>query len=185
MRALPKAKTFIVMLLTVAFIVLLVTEVARESPRNGIRRTEPIRQNMARLHQILLTLERHFDTVHEVNETEQIVVMQSAVTLLKEYLLPHLAAEEAALYPTVDRHLLGSRASSTEAMRREHDIMRRWIHEMETLANASLPDHNSFARRGERLLGLIEAHFEVDQEVLLPVLDHALPLTGGRTKDRE
>lgn len=179
MRTLPKTRTWIVLILTLGFLGLLVTEVARENPVDGHRRTDPIRQNLSRLRGVLMTVERHLDSVHEVNESEQLVLMQSAVELFREYLLPHLAAEEAVLHPAVDRQLPRSSASVTEAMRQEHDILRRWVRELEGLAYGSMPDHDAFVRRGERLLGLIEAHFEVDEEVLYPVLDRALPL--GKT----
>ena len=171
----PKEKTWIMILLSAAFLILLVTEVARESPGNGMCRTEPIRQNLHRLQRILFTMEDRFESLHQVNESEQLVLMQSVVCLLKEYLLPHLAAEEAVLYPAVDRHLQVPSASLTRVLVREHGIMRRWIEEMEDLAYRSMPDHNAFVRRGERLLGLMEAHFEVDEGALFPLLDQAPP----------
>lgn len=184
MKSIPKERTWIILVLTATFFALLMTEVARETPRNGMRRTEPIRQNMARLRTILMTLEQQLDTLHELNESEQVVVMRSAVDLLKDYLLPHLAAEEASLYPAVDRQLHGSRLFPTEAMKLEHAIMRRWIQEMEAQADAAMPDHNVFARRGERLLGLVEAHFEVDEAVLFPVLDQAVPLAAEKARGK-
>lgn len=177
MRAGPRPKTVIMLLAGVAFFILLVTEVARENPVGGPRRTEPLRQNMARLRKVLMTVERQFESVHQVNETRQVELMHDAVGLLKDYLLPHLAAEEAVLYPAVDNLLPPSPASATQALIREHDLMRLWIREMESLADGAMPDHNAFARRGERLLGLIEAHFAVEEAVLFPVLDGAAPLT--------
>jgi hemerythrin-like domain-containing protein len=177
MRTLPKAKTWITFFFVLGFFALLMNEVARETPSDGARRTEPIRRNLDRLRRILLGVERQFESVHEVNEAEQIVLMQSAVGVLKEYLLPHLSAEEAALYPELERTIPPFPGSVTPAMKREHDLLRQWIAELETLANAPLPDHNAFARRGERLLGLIEAHFEVEESVIFPLLDQAAPLT--------
>jgi hypothetical protein len=38
-----------------------------------------------------------------------------------------------------------------------------------------MPDTDAFIRRGERLLGLIESHFEVDEALLFPILDEAPP----------
>jgi hemerythrin-like domain-containing protein len=163
----------IMLLVSAAFLILLVTEVARETPADGARRTEPIRQNLARLRKVLLTLERQFETIHDVSETRQIQLMHDAVGMLQEYLLPHLAAEEAVLFPAAERELAPSPASVTQALRREHEILRLWIDHLEALANGPLPDHNEFARRGERLLGLIEAHFDVEETVLFPVLDRA------------
>jgi len=180
MRYLPKSKTWIMFLVTLGFLALLVTELPREISLSGARRTDPIRQNLAELRRVLMTLERPFEAVHEVNECEQAVLMQSALETLKDFLLPHLAAEEDVLYPAVDRELPASWARVTDAMRQEHEIMRRWIGDLERLADGPLADHNAFARRGERLLGLIEAHFEVDESILFPILDQAVPLTRAK-----
>ena len=183
MQTMPPAKTWLMFLLTFGFFGLLVTDVARECPVNCARRTEPFRQNLGRLRKVLLSLERHLDSLHEVNESEQMVLMQSAVTLLHDYLLPYLAAEEAVLHPAVERQLPGSGVQPTRLLHLEHDIMRRWIQEMEEEMNGSLPDHNAFARRGERLLGLIEAHFEVDETILYPLLDQVTPLTRRTVRE--
>lgn len=170
----PSPRTLIALTLTAAFVGLLVTEISQEPPCvRCLHRTGPIRQNMARLQRVLMTVERHFESLTVVSETQQIALMNGVVGVLKEYLLPHLAAEEAVLYPAVDRALSGSAVAWTRTLRREHEILRRWIDELEAQANASLPDRAAFIRRGQRLLGLIEAHFEVDGEELLPVLDEA------------
>jgi len=163
MRLLPDVKTWITLFLTLGFFALIMNEVAKEAPPDCAGRTEPIRQNFSRLRKILLGVEQQAESVREVNESEQIILMQSAVDTLKDYLLPQLSAEEAVLYPAADRVTPPAPASITQAMRREHEIMRQWMHEMEALANASLPDPHAFARRGQRLLGLIEAHFDVEE----------------------
>jgi hemerythrin-like domain-containing protein len=183
MHALKSTKTWMVFLLTVGFLGLFVTEITREIPPMGVPRSEPMRGNLPHLRKILLTLERELGALPEVQDSERVALMQSAVGLLKECLLPHLAAEEEVLYPAVDRELRGSSVSPTQAMKEEHDIMRRWIRQMELIAVASLPDPNAFARRGERLLGLLEAHFDVEEAVLFPVLDQAMPLTEVEFKE--
>lgn len=182
MRPLPKAKTWITLLLGVGFLSLLATEVARETPQNVPRTTDPLRQNLARLQSVLGTAERHLDALREVNETEQVRLMQSTADLFKEYLLPHLAAEEAVLHPAADRQLPSTQGRLTVVLRHEHDILRRWVRDLESLANASMPDRHEFARRAERLLGLVEAHFEVDESVLYPILDR--PALLSRTMPR-
>jgi hemerythrin-like domain-containing protein len=181
MREFSKATMVAGALLTALFLAILATETSRECPVVGeLSRTEPIRRNMERLQNVLMTVERHLDAIPHLSEASQIAMMNASVSLLKEYLLPHLDAEEAVLYPAVDRLFAGTSVSWTEALRREHQIFRRWIEEMEAQANASMPDAPSFVRRGERLLGLIEAHFEVDAETVLPLLDGLRPLTSAR-----
>jgi len=177
MRELPSPKTVVRLLLSAAFLILLVTEVAREAPVGEVRRTEPIRRNLAQLRKVLLSLERQFEAVHERSESRQVQLMHDAVGMLQDYLLPHLAAEEAVLFPAAERELAPCPASVTQALTREHEIMRLWIHELETLADQSAPDPPAFVRRGERLLGLIEAHFDVEEAVLFPIIDRAAPLS--------
>jgi len=171
----PKEHFRIMAVLTTAFLALLITDVARESFPEGMCRTEPIRRNLHRLQTILFTAEDQFEALHGQNECEQLLLMQSVVGHLKDYLLPHLAAEEAVLYPAAERQVPGPAASLTTVLVREHAIMRRWIQEMEELATRSMPDTDAFIRRGERLLGLIESHFELDEGLLFPILDEASP----------
>ncbi len=171
----PKLHFRIMMILTAVFVALLVTEVARETPGTMMCRTEPIRRNLHRLQTILFTAEDRFEILRGMNECDQLVVMQSVVDLLKDYLLPHLAAEEAVLYPAAERQLPVPAAALTPVLVREHAIMRRWVEEMEELATRSTPDADAFIRRGERLLGLIESHFEVDESLLFPILDEMPP----------
>ncbi len=171
-----KEKIWIMTALTAGFIALLVTDVARESPGNGPCRTEPIRRNLHRLQKILFTAEGEFEALRLSNEDDQRIIMHRVVRLMKAYLLPHLAAEESVLYPAVDRRLPAPSASMTQIMVGEHAIMRRWLEEMEDLATRSTIDAHAFVRRGERLLGLIECHFELDEGLLFPILDQAPPL---------
>jgi iron-sulfur cluster repair protein YtfE (RIC family) len=176
----PRIKAWAVMVLTLAFLALLITDVARETPCHGMRRTEPIRRNLHRLQSILFTVERWLGALPDAGESEQKDLMHNTVGILKDYLLPHLAAEEAVLHPAVDRRQPEVMLAPTQVLKQEHDVMRRWIKELETLADAPLPDHKAFACRGERLLGLIEAHFELDESLLFPILDQESPWTRGR-----
>jgi hypothetical protein len=58
-------------------------------------------------------------------------------------------------------------------MRYEHTIVGRWIDELAAMAAGPTLDAKAFARKSDRLLGLIAAHFEEEEEVLLPILDRA------------
>src|SRR5688572_25260494 len=125
----PSPRILIALTLTVAFVGLLVTEISQESACDRCPPlTGPIRENMARLQRVLMTVERHFESLADVTETKELIaLMNGAVGVLKESLLPHLAAEEAVLDPAVDRALAGSSVAWTRTLRREHRILRRWI----------------------------------------------------------
>lgn len=99
---------------------------------------------------------------------------QFVVKFLKEHILKHAEWEEARLYPAVDKRTHAGEYPFTGSMRYEHRIVGRWIGELETMANAGTLDATRFARNTDRLLGLIAAHFEEEEEVLLPILDKSM-----------
>jgi hemerythrin-like domain-containing protein len=90
---------------------------------------------------------------------------------LTDHIVPHAKWEEERLYPAVDRRTHGGEHAFTSTMRYEHRVVGRWIEELTALANAPALDAGAFARKTDRLLGLISAHFEEEEEVLLPILD--------------
>jgi iron-sulfur cluster repair protein YtfE (RIC family) len=98
-----------------------------------------------------------------------------AVTFLRDHLVPHAQAEEAVLYPIVER--LQDAAGSTATMVADHL-------EIVTRIEALVPVIEAFSQRSPaeadandlraRLYGLeaiLELHFGKEEEVLLPVLD--------------
>lgn len=103
---------------------------------------------------------------------EQKATMTEIVTCLSENIHSHAKVEEEVLYPVVDR-AAGSPADYpfTATMRYEHRIVGRWITELRSIAGQPSPDITAFARRADNLLGLVSAHFEEEEDILLPVLD--------------
>lgn len=100
--------------------------------------------------------------------------MRFVVAFLNDHIRPHAADEERVLYPVVDSRAGGGPNVFTAAMRHGHRVVDRWIHELATEAAGPSPDPVKFARRTQRLLGLLEAHFEAEEEVLLALLDHTM-----------
>ena len=96
--------------------------------------------------------------------------MDRAVLFLDEEIRPHASWEEVKLYPLLDS-MIGGREPFTASLRREHAIIDRWIEELAVHAASTAPDVVGFARRADWLFGLIEAHFEEEEEVLLPILE--------------
>jgi hemerythrin-like domain-containing protein len=95
--------------------------------------------------------------------------MNFVLGFLTDHILTHAREEETTLYKWAD-HKAGPRF--TESMRYEHKIVERWIDELRDLAREEPSDANAaaFTRRAQRLLGLLEAHFEVEEEVILPAV---------------
>lgn len=98
---------------------------------------------------------------------------QEVVSFFEKHIKPHAEWEERALYPVVDK-LAGGPAPFTSTMRHEHRIVSRWIAELRAEAAKPQLDAAEFARRADNLLGLIWAHFEEEEEVLLPFIDQGL-----------
>ncbi len=100
--------------------------------------------------------------------------MEKAVGFFRGHIAPHAAAEEEALYPVVDRCAGGGGEPFTASMRHEHRIVRRWVAALAREARGRAPGARAFVRKADALLGLIEAHFECEEEVLLPILDDSM-----------
>jgi hemerythrin-like domain-containing protein len=100
------------------------------------------------------------------------ITMDRVVMFLDDEIRPHATWEEVKLYPLLDS-MVGGGERFTASMRHEHAIIDRWIEELAVHAGSEAPDPGWFARRAERLFGLIDAHFEEEEEVLLPILDRA------------
>lgn len=106
--------------------------------------------------------------------------MREAVDALSTHLIPHAQWEDRVLYPLIDEkagtalHEGGVGNRFTAAPRHEHVIVARWLAELRTLADAAQLDTASFARGANQLLGLVRAHFEVEEKILLPVLDQTM-----------
>jgi len=98
--------------------------------------------------------------------------MERAVLFLDAEIRPHATSEELKLYPLVDS-MVGGREPFTATMRCEHAIIDRWIEELAVNAASTAPDVVRFARSADRLFGLIEAHFEEEEDVLLPIIERA------------
>jgi iron-sulfur cluster repair protein YtfE (RIC family) len=102
---------------------------------------------------------------------EQKDTAQKVVSFFEEHIEPHAAWEERFLYPVVDE-LAGSGANAfTSTMRYEHRVISRWIAELRAETVRATIDPAKFARRTDNLLGLLWAHFEEEEEVLLPFID--------------
>jgi hemerythrin-like domain-containing protein len=97
--------------------------------------------------------------------------MEAVVKLLNDHVRTHSEWEEKALYPVVDRYAKSWLHPFTATMRFEHHIIARRIEGLAHEASRPAPDVKRFARQADHLLGLIAAHFEAEEEVLLSILD--------------
>lgn len=138
------------------------------------RPTDPFRREHAEIKEHLDHLKVEVGKIGSAVPEEQQTSMAHVVRFLREHIKPHADWEERVLYPAVDRRAASGPNPFTASMRYEHRIVGRWTDELARMASASPPDTTGFARRADNLLGLIWAHFEEEEEVLLPILDRAM-----------
>lgn len=141
---------------------------------SNARVTEPFRKEH-------VELAEHLRHVHEWNgqlaaqpQEEQVQTMKRIVGFFEGHLAPHAKWEERHLYNSVDKRAGSGPNPFTASMRFEHRVVERWIAELRKESEAPAPNVTAFARRTDYLLGLVTAHFEAEEEVLLPILDRSM-----------
>lgn len=98
---------------------------------------------------------------------------------LADHLLPHAQAEDAALYPTVQK-VLGS-PDATRTMSRDHVEVGRYIDELAVLRLELSPENfKALQRVLYGLYALVKVHFAKEEEVYLPILEERLSPEGAK-----
>lgn len=157
-------------MITILFVSLSLA-VAAEPPRPS----EPFRAEHAVLERELDQIDARVGKVATLDDDARAREMGAIVSFFREHIGPHAAWEERVLYPAVDRRVpTGEAEPFTASMRHDHTVVERWIGELDAMSRASTPDAGAFTRRADNLLGLLRAHFEAEEDVLLPVLDRSM-----------
>jgi iron-sulfur cluster repair protein YtfE (RIC family) len=147
--------------------------------------TAPLRNARARLRERLAAIADEIGSLTVIAAGERRGAMRSIVGELDACLRPHLRWEERTIHPIVDRFACEGPTAFSATMRYEHEIIDRWSAELARRAEGG--DAIAFARNADRLLGVVLAHFELEEQVLFPILDRsvapgALP-PGGALHD--
>jgi iron-sulfur cluster repair protein YtfE (RIC family) len=139
---------------------------------------QPLRDEHQQLVPHIEHLRAVADDVGEVPPDTLARHVGEAHRFLTEELIPHAEAEDAWLYPAVDR-LLGD-ARATETMRRDHVEVGRLTAELGALGDRLL-EHgldSALARELRRVLyglyALVSVHFAKEEEVYVPLLEEGL-----------
>jgi len=140
--------------------------------RNVPRPTEPFRQEHRNLQVDLRHLDGRLDALVTARAPERERIMTEVVGFMNQHIRPHAIWEERVLYPLVDDKA-GSKPGHrfTASMRFEHTIVGRRIDELDAFRRRPQVEAVAFVRLADKLLGLITAHFEEEEQVLLPILD--------------
>ncbi|HLO28509.1 MAG TPA: hemerythrin domain-containing protein [Anaerolineales bacterium] len=98
---------------------------------------------------------------------------------LAYHLIPHAQAEEAALYPVVQK-VLGS-PEATKTMSRDHVEVGSYVEELAELQRDVSPrNFKALQRVLYGLYALVKVHFAKEEEVYLPILEERLSQEQAR-----
>ena len=160
----------------IAIVALFAPAPARATSEEGAKRcvTEPFREEHAGIREHLGHIQQKAGALRTVVPGEQQMSMLFISKFLNEHIRAHAEWEEKVLYPVVDRLAKSGAEAFTSTMRYEHGVVGRWIDELTTESEKATPDLEAFARRTDNLLGLLAAHFEEEEEVLLPLVEKGM-----------
>ncbi len=146
--------------------------------------TEPLRHEHADLYPHLDELDVVAARLGDWNG-ERAHQLAAVVAFLREHLVPHARAEEAALYPMVEQVM--SAPGATDTMQADHvEIVRRIDQLAATIATVgngppAAPQTEELRGQLYGLSAILRLHFAKEEEVLLPVLDaHLSPADAAQ-----
>lgn len=167
-------KRILFLILTGSAVMNLSSAESKTSPPPSQAPSAHFREEHAEIKKHLSHVEQWAGILSGSAPAEQKKTMSQITAFFKEHIKPHAEWEEKKLYPAVDKRASQGPGLFTSTMRYEHKIVARWIEELEKESAKTTPDVRRFARKTDQLLGLILAHFEEEEEVLLPVLDKSM-----------
>ena len=140
--------------------------------------TQPLRDEHKELFPSVDRIRQVAELIGEAPISEIQQGVEEVHEFLAYHLKPHAEAEDAALYPVVQK-VLGS-PDATKTMSRDHVEVGRYIEELaslkENLSEAALTSEQTQSLR--RVLygvyALVKIHFAKEEEVYLPILDQRL-----------
>ncbi len=141
---------------------------------SGIPPTQPLRDEHRELLPHVELLRSAADHVGAVPPARLEAELDNVLDFLVGHLIPHAQAEDAALYPVVEKAMGAPGAADT--MRRDHVEVVRLTEELAQIrgriaAQAPSAYELDLRRVLYGLYAVVELHFAKEEEVYLPVLD--------------
>ncbi len=140
--------------------------------------TQPLRDEHKELFPHVDRIRQVAELIGEVSVAEIRGGVDEVYDFLANHLKPHAEAEEAALYPVVQK-ALGS-PGATKTMTRDHVEVGAYIEELASLRNGltgeglTAAQIKSLRRILYGVYALVKIHFAKEEEVYLPILDQYL-----------
>jgi iron-sulfur cluster repair protein YtfE (RIC family) len=146
--------------------------------------TQPLREEHKELYPAVDRIRQVAEMIGEAPISDLQQGVEEVIDFLAYHLKPHAQAEDAALYPVVQK-ALGS-PDATKTMSRDHIEVGRYIEELavlkESLSSAELTSEEirSLRRVLYGVYALLKVHFAKEEEVYLPILDQRLTPESAR-----
>jgi len=140
--------------------------------------TQPLRDEHKELFPSVDRIRQVAELIGEAPIAEIRQGVEDVYDFLANHLKPHAEAEDAALYPVVQK-VLGS-PDATKTMSRDHVEVGRYIEELASLkenlgvAALTAEQTRSLRRVLYSVYALVKVHFAKEEEVYLPILDQRL-----------
>jgi iron-sulfur cluster repair protein YtfE (RIC family) len=135
--------------------------------------TQPLRDEHKELIPHIERIREVADGIPEASLEKTREGVKDVYEFLAHHLIPHAQAEDAALYPVVQK-VLGS-PDATRTMARDHVEVGRYIEELAGLqSDLSAEKFRPLQRVLYGLYAIIKVHFAKEEEVYLPILDERL-----------
>lgn len=141
-----------------------------------VRPTESIREHHKMLEERLHGFWHNIENLQKFSAQER-GQLDDLITFLKEELLPHAEGEEKHLYGKV-AELMGN-PLFTKTMALDHQFIKQYIAELETEISNVYKEPaeitiKKIQRAASRLQGIMDPHFQKENDVYLPILDEKL-----------
>ena len=108
-------------------------------------------------------------------DDEYRMILRAMVGGLRAMLEQHLAREERALFPVLER-LLGQQASTVALLHTEHQALRTHLQRLtELLHRDGPPPRREISEEGRQFIELLHNHEKTEDRLLLDVLRYSLP----------
>ena len=146
--------------------------------------TQPLRDEHKELFPHVDRIRQVAELIGETSVAEIRCGVEEVYDFLANHLKPHAEAEDAALYPAVQK-VLGS-PDATKTMSRDHVEVGFYIEELASLRNSlagealTIVQIKSLQRVLYGVYGLVKVHFAKEEEVYLPILDQRLTPESAR-----
>ena len=133
--------------------------------------TASLRAEHAEMITRLNGLAERIETLHESATLDQLALAREVLDFVSRQVAPHARAEEYTLYPAAD-WAAGEGSHLTETARFEHQLVAKRCQALEKEISAGAAA-GRLMHLCYGILGLVAAHFQVTEQVLLPYLDKA------------